>query len=269
MTSLSLLALSLALLVPVNGIAHSIRHEIAEGTTADKLNLVGPLVELSKHAYEVKGSKAPAPTGFRTVKPAFTTSITGFQARTYLSADGKSVVVAFAGTDFSASQLLLGWVTRWKLGDVATDIQLLSGKVPKQFNQALSYFDKAIRQHPGIEVIATGHSLGGALATYVGMMRKQNSIVFNSPGINKALDDLIPGQHKQSFVDGPYYLTFQSSGDKKGRFGLTQDAVTQSVSKLSGVGIELITLKTGCGADKLCHSVLNFEAALPADKASK
>lgn len=218
------------------------------------------LAALSHYAYQPGDISDATPKGFSQV--LFADSITGFRARAFVADSSDCGVIAYAGTEVSASQLLLGWLTDWKLGDIATDARLAINQLPPQFAQAHQFFLKARAAHPEVRFILTGHSLGGALSTYVGLREKNTFIVFNSPGINQTLDDNVPGQNKASFADGPYYISLQSSGAARGLGGLTRDQISEAVGDAYGTYVEQIKLETGCAADMLCHSILNFEEEL-------
>ncbi|MEF2966480.1 hypothetical protein V3851_11620, partial [Paenibacillus sp. M1] len=58
-----------------------------------------------------------------------------------------------------------------------------------QFIQAQKLYDAVKEQYPTAEISTTGHSLGGALAEYVGVRNGLPSVSFNAPGITHALPD--------------------------------------------------------------------------------
>lgn len=84
------------------------------------------------------------------------------------SANGdQEVVIAFRGTDTSSD---------WK-----TDAQALSsGVVPKQYEAATKLIREAQKIFPNASIVATGHSLGGALASYAGNESGVRVVTFNA-----------------------------------------------------------------------------------------
>lgn len=61
-----------------------------------------------------------------------------------------------------------------------------------QFHQAQNLYDVVKTEYPDAEISSIGHSLGGALAEYVGVRNEIPSVSFNAPSIVELLpDDLI------------------------------------------------------------------------------
>lgn len=87
--------------------------------------------------------------------------------------------VAFQGTKFSDLK-----------GDVSTDIEMLGNLTPEQFKQ-LGGLIQAIKDCGG-DINITGHSLGGALASYVGLQTGRDTYTFNAFGLNQTLLKTIP-----------------------------------------------------------------------------
>jgi hypothetical protein len=95
----------------------------------------------------------------------------GLQAITYY--DDKEVVISFAGTDFSSP------------ADIQTNLKAAFPLAkPKQFVEALEYTKDVQRAFSNKRLSATGHSLGGQLALYVGGMLNIDAVAFNAPGPN-------------------------------------------------------------------------------------
>lgn len=91
----------------------------------------------------------------------------GFEARTYRVFDREGgelqeVVVAFAGTRLSSVR---DWMTNLSLVE------------PKQYRQAREYVKSVAMEYPTIRLVATGYSLGGALAAHVAKRPETENLV--------------------------------------------------------------------------------------------
>ena len=75
----------------------------------------------------------------------------GFHAKA-LEKDGV-VMVVFRGSD--------------DMGDLRVDHQMLSGKLPDQFQNAVDFMEQVKAQNPNKKIVVTGHSLGGGLTELV------------------------------------------------------------------------------------------------------
>lgn len=53
------------------------------------------------------------------------------------------------------------------MGDLRVDHQMLSGKVPDQFNDACAFMEQVRAANPDAKIVVSGHSLGGALTELV------------------------------------------------------------------------------------------------------
>ena len=73
--------------------------------------------------------------------------------------------------------------------DVVADIQLVAGQIPQQFLDARNYYDTVIAKYDPANVSVTGHSLGGAMASFVTASEDvaTTATAFNAPGIAKVL----------------------------------------------------------------------------------
>ncbi len=80
-----------------------------------------------------------------------TSADNGFHAKA-LEKDGV-VMVVFRGSD--------------DMGDLRVDHQMLSGKLPDQFQNAVDFMEQVKAQNPNKKIVVTGHSLGGGLTELV------------------------------------------------------------------------------------------------------
>lgn len=101
---------------------------------------------------------------------------TGFRGGIAMNDSGEAIV-AFKGT-------ALGTKSGW--GDLTADLKLGAVVRPKQATDAKKLFDYAAATYSG-SITVCGHSLGGALAQYIGVESKVNFSSFNGPGIKRWL----------------------------------------------------------------------------------
>ena len=98
---------------------------------------------------------------------------TGFFCALYHSRAAQTHVVAYRGTE----------TAQW--GDLLTNAGIALRRLTPQFVLALGAIEAASHRADGRQQIAgvCGHSLGGALAAYVGARRGMLAYAFNAPGI--------------------------------------------------------------------------------------
>lgn len=103
---------------------------------------------------------------------------TGFQAAVYANEEGQ-VVVAFAGTD------------GLNFDDWLANAQEAGGFDSGQYNQAIALGEKVTAAFGKQNVVFTGHSLGGGLATAAALATDSPAVTFNSAGVGpETLDQL-------------------------------------------------------------------------------
>ena len=85
----------------------------------------------------------------------------------------RALVIGFRGTDL----FNLGAV-----GDIQADASIFFGHASSRFDWAVECFDLLRSRYPRHSVTLTGHSLGGAMALYVGRKRAVDAVAFN-PGM--------------------------------------------------------------------------------------
>lgn len=106
---------------------------------------------------------------------------TGFVAITFKKGD--NVIISYCGSQ--GMELQVDW---WN-GDVAigvdwnTDLQFAFwNTLSKQFDLATNYYKNTIKKYPNANITFTGHSLGGALATYESILTGKKAYTFDSAG---------------------------------------------------------------------------------------
>jgi pimeloyl-ACP methyl ester carboxylesterase len=136
--------------------------------------LVGQFGTLSEAVYS--GAEV---AGFERLERYATDSSSGLQAEVHRPVDGGPVVVTVAGTDMWS---LRDWVT-----NVLQALSLSPLGVPRQYREALDLVER-VRSEFGENVVVTGHSLGGAIATYTGMRTGTPVVSFNAAGLAAGAD---------------------------------------------------------------------------------
>ena len=106
---------------------------------------------------------------------------TSFQAQVYFSKTSKTLVIAFRGTEFGLSVS--------SLKDCQADLDNFFNGMPEQYEQAVTFANQVIdKAKPfGYEIVLTGHSLGGGLASYAALSCGKQAVVFNAAGLGGAL----------------------------------------------------------------------------------
>lgn len=147
------------------------------------------LAELSKDVYNGPGSGEIGEGEWTALDPAdlreagiypedLTDADSGFQAAVYADKYGR-VVVAFAGTEVTS------------LEDWINNAQQSGGLDSAQYNQAIALANKVAVAYGSENVVFTGHSLGGGLATAASLATGSTAVTFNSAGVGpETLDQL-------------------------------------------------------------------------------
>ncbi|WP_408953619.1 hypothetical protein [Lysobacter sp. Hz 25] len=166
-------------------------------------------------------------------------------------------VLQFEGTDFA------------DLEDVNADVAQALGNDEAYYNQAID-IASSVAEHGGDNVIFSGHSLGGGLATAAALVTGNRGIVSNPAGVNPATVEAALAERGLSFeqADGNI-TTYAVDGDlltelQAATSGLSDDNAAGFAAILNGVGLAAnrlqddVVLPTNATAD----SVLNLPDAV-------
>ncbi len=95
-------------------------------------------------------------------------------AEIHTDAARNQVLVVFQGTRMTVR------------GDVASDVAHLVGIDTAYYKWASAIVERVVREHPGSQVVVTGHSLGGGLALFA-VLRNPGveAVVFNPAGLSR------------------------------------------------------------------------------------
>ena len=116
------------------------------------------------------------------------TSPSGFEAVSFKN--GNEIVISFAGTD-----------PKDLSGDVATDVTLAAGDSSPQLREAALYYCRVMADYadnPNLKITLTGHSLGGGLASLIGVFFDARAVTFDQAPFRKAA---LNPQVKQNLLD--------------------------------------------------------------------
>ncbi|MCX7192029.1 MAG: DUF2974 domain-containing protein [Proteobacteria bacterium] len=124
--------------------------------------------QLSASVYEAGGA---GNTNANWIRADYRSLADGFYAATFQNTETGEVVIAYRGTDGPF--------------DAIAGVQLVAGQPPQQFLDAKAYFNDIKALYPNSSVSVTGHSLGGAMASYVAATSPNAPVAtaFNALGI--------------------------------------------------------------------------------------
>ncbi len=136
-----------------------------------------------------------------------------FAAVTFVSKDEKEVVIAYRGTDelFSLNS------------DAITDLKMKFNNLDDTYTQAINYYNEISTlitgKYNNANIVITGHSLGGALASYVSMAYGITAYTYSSPSVTKATIACFASKNLEDFdenfigIDVPYFSEISNYGD--------------------------------------------------------
>ncbi|WP_404386993.1 WXG100 family type VII secretion target [Humibacillus xanthopallidus] len=144
------------------------------GTTPQDIDL--ELAELAAGVYDGEGSEHFDPVSDAElmalgIDPGSLEGPGGFQAGIYRDADG-GYVLAFAGTDPASVE------------DWGTNLQQGVGALSGQHGQAIGLAEQLSRAVGSDNVVLTGHSLGGGLASTASVATDLPAVTFNAAGVH-------------------------------------------------------------------------------------
>ncbi|MFZ4802591.1 MAG: DUF7619 domain-containing protein, partial [Chlorobium sp.] len=121
-------------------------------------------------------NKFPVPEGWS--KLTYENGLHGFEAKSFIK--GNEIVISYAGTNPDTSA---GW------GDIVTDLISGIGIYTDQLLQAAKFYLDIKKNNPYADITLTGHSLGGGLASLVGVFFDQITITFDQAPFRNAANE--------------------------------------------------------------------------------
>jgi surface antigen len=119
----------------------------------------------------------PATLSLNEQQTVFSDPVNGFRAQVYVN--GRKLAIVFEGTT--------------QIVDWSTDIAAWLGAPPGQYQDALDFVGGIVAATGAkYDVVLTGHSLGGGLATYAALYYGKKAVVFNPAGLGGGLRSKIP-----------------------------------------------------------------------------
>lgn len=124
---------------------------------------------------------------------------TGFNATAFKN--GENIVIAFRGTEG-------GEPFGDGFKDIVTDARYIVfkqkdrvDKFPNQFKDGIKYVEEIKKKYPDKEITVTGHSLGGAIASYVAATESLEAVTYSAPSVIDILPDDINKKAEEGYFD--------------------------------------------------------------------
>ena len=175
---------------------------------------------------------------------------TGFHAEIYYNEITHEYTIAFEGTNFDERL------------DIETDIEEGFGGIPSQYESAhrIAEFINSSGFPSDIKINFTGHSLGGGLASVVGLETGKPTYTYNAAGVNKNIIERfeLTGKPENSIK------AFQTAGDVFSSDPITSVQEGDLKAPITGVVIGVVSTISPVAGVKLSADVATGRAAAPA-----
>lgn len=165
------------------------------------------------------------------------TAETGFHAEMYFNEVTGEFTISFEGTNFS------------EMADLKTDAMIGLNMIPQQHNLAMRIADyiNAMNLPEDVRINITGHSLGGSLASVVGLSTGLPTYTFNSAGVNNAMIEKygldVNNNNIKAYQANNDLLTSTQEGELKPFVVGTVIATVSTVNPAAGGALTAETIK--------------------------